>query len=207
MRRRQTERRANEGQEPMSSRDKRALVWLGGAAVLMLLWRLASSGPAVRVAEAKESVPLAERRLEKLRQLAATVQGKEELLKKVSEELAAREKGIIAADTAQQAQAQIQQILRRVGSAQGIEVRGAEFGPVKALGDYGEAPVSVSFDCGIEQFVNFLAALTAQPEMLGSSEIRVASSNPKDKHISVRLTVSGVVPKKLVPEKKAMATF
>jgi hypothetical protein len=191
----------------MSSRDKRALVLLATAAALMLIWRFASSGPSVRVAEAKESVPLAERRLEKLRQLAATVQGKEELLKKVSEELAAREKGIIAADTAQQAQAQIQQILRRVGSAQGIEVRGAEFGPVKALGDYGEAPVSVAFDCGIEQFVNFLAALTAQPEMLGSSEIRVASSNPKDKHISVRLTVSGVVPKKLVPEKKAMATF
>ena len=113
-----------------------------------------------------------------------------------------------AADTAQQAQAQIQQILRKVGSTQGIEVRGAEFGQVKPLGtDYGEAPVSVSFDCGIEQFVNFLATLTGQPEMLGTSDIRVSSANPKDKHITVRLTVSGVVPKKLVPEKKAMTTF
>jgi len=191
----------------VSSRDKRALALLAVAVVVMLIWRYAGSGPEVKIAAPAESVPQAERRLTKLRQLAATVQGKEDLLKKVSAELAAREKGIITADTAQQAQAQIQQILRKVGSGQGIEVRGAEFGTVKAMGDYGEAPVSVSFDCGIEQFVNFLAALTAQPEMLGSSEIRVASANPKDKHISVRLTVSGVVLKKLVPEKKAMATF
>jgi hypothetical protein len=183
------------------------LVLLALAAAVMLIWRYAGSGPEVKTAAPAQSVPQAERRLNKLRQLAATVQGKEDLLQKVSAELAAREKGILTADTAQQAQAQIQQILRKVGSAQGIEVRGAEFGTVKALGDYGEAPVSVSFDCGIEQLVNFLSALTAQPEMLGSSEIRVASANPKDKHISVRLTVSGVVPKKLVPEKKAIATF
>lgn len=191
----------------MSTRDKRALVLLGLALVVILIWKSATSSPQVQIAAPAESVPQAERRLNKLRQLEATVSGKEELLKKVSGELTAREKGIIAADTAQQAQAQIQQILRRVGSTQGIEVRGAEFGQVKALGDYGEAPVSVAFDCGIEQFVNFLASLTAQPELLGSSEIRVSSANPKDKHIAVRLTVSGIVPKKLVPEKKAMATF
>ena len=192
----------------MSSRDKRALVLLGAALLVMLIWKAATSGPSVQIAAPADSVPQAERRLNKLRQLEATVAGKEDLLKKVSDELAAREKGVIAADTAQQAQAQIQQILRKVGSTQGIEVRGAEFGQVKPLGtDYGEAPVSVSFDCGIEQFVNFLATLTGQPEMLGTSDIRVSSANPKDKHISVRLTVSGVVPKKLVPEKKAMTTF
>ena len=191
----------------MSTRDKRALVLLAVAVVIILIWRSAGSGPEVKVAAAAESVQQAERRLNKLRQIASTVQGKEALLKQVSEELAAREKGVITADTAQQAQAQIQQILRKAAATQGIEVRGAEFGPVKALGDYGEAPVSVAFDCGIEQLVNFLAALTSQPEAIGSSEIRVASANPKDKHITVRLTVSGVVPKKLVPEKKAMATF
>jgi hypothetical protein len=138
----------------------------------------------------------------------ATVPGKEELLKKASDELAVREKGMIVADTAQQAQAQIQQVLRKVGAAQGIEVRGAEFGQVKPLGaDYGEAPVSVSFDCEIEQLVNFLAALGSQPEMLGTSDIRVAAGNPKDKRVGVRLTVAGVVAKKLVPVKKGVTSF
>ena len=192
----------------LTGRDKRALVLLGVAVVVLLLWKFATAGPTLRIAAPADSVPQAERRLNRLRQLAATVPGKQELLQKISAEVAAREKGIITADTAQQAQAQIQQIVRKVASTQGIEVRGAEFAAVKPLGsDYGEAPVSVSFECGIEQLVNLLAALTAQPEMLGTSEIRVSSANPKDKHISVRLTVSGVVPRKLVPEKKAMTTF
>lgn len=193
----------------LASRDKRALVLLGVAVLVVLVWKSVSGGgPQLQVATAADSVPLAERRLNRLRQLAATVPGKEDLFKKVSDELGAREKGIMAADTAQQAQAQIQQILHKVGSTQGIEVRGAEFGQVKPLGsEYGEAPVSVSFDCAIEQLVNFLAALASQPEMLGSSEIRIATGNPKDKRIAVRLTVSGVVPKKLIPEKKGMTTF
>jgi Type II secretion system (T2SS), protein M subtype b len=192
----------------LSARDKRALLLLVPA-LAILLWKITSSdGPAVTVAAATDSVPLAEKRLAKLRRMYAMVPGKEELYKKAAEELAAREKGMIVADTAQQAQAQIQQILRRVGALEHIEVRGAEFGQVKALGaDYGEAPVSVTFDCAIEQFVNFLADLANQPEMLGTTDIRVATGNPKDKRIGVRLTVAGVIPKKLVPEKKGVTSF
>ncbi len=192
----------------MTSRDRRALLIGGPLFLILMIMLTVRRDPAVRVAAVTESVPQAERKLARLRQIAATVPGKEAVLQKVSAELAAREKGMIVADTAQQAQAQIQQIIRRVGTAQGVEVRGAEFGQVKPLGaDYGEAPVSVSFDCDIEQLVNLLAALGSQPEMLGTSELRVSSSNAKDKHINVRLTVAGVVPKKLVPEKKGIASF
>lgn len=193
----------------LTSRDKRALVLLVLALIVVLIWKATSGGgPELHVATAADSVPQAERRLNRLRQIAATVPGKEELFKKVSDEVSAREKGMIVADTAQQAQAQIQQLLRKQGANWGIEVRGAEFGQVKPLGsDYGEAPVSVSFDCAIEQLVNFLSALGSQPETLGTSDIRVSTGNPKDKRIGVRLTVSGVVPKKLIPEKKGMTTF
>jgi hypothetical protein len=192
----------------INHRDKRALMLLAPL-LLLLVWRITSSNSSeTAIATAAESVPQAERRLNKLRQTVATVPGKEMLFKKVSQELAAREKGVIAVGTAQEAQARIQQILRKLGTAEGIEVRGAEFGPVKPLGsDYGEAPVSVSFDCKIEQLVNLLATIGAQPEMLGTSEIRVSSNNPKDKRIGVRLTVSGVVPKKLIPEKKGITSF
>ena len=47
---------------------------------------------------------------------------------------------------------------------------------------------------------------TAQA-LCGTSDIRVNSGNPKDKRVNVRLTVSGVVPKKLIPEKKGVTTF
>jgi hypothetical protein len=193
----------------LTSRDKRALALLGVAVLVILIWKLTSGGgPSFLVAAAADSVPQAEQRLNRLRQIAAKVPAKEELFKKVSDQVAVREKGMIVADTAQQAQAQIQQILRKLGSAYGIEVRGAEFGPVKPLGsDYGEAPVSLSFDCNIEQLVNLLSSVGNQPETLGTSDIRVNSGNPKDKRVTVRLTVSGVVPKKLIPEKKGVTSF
>jgi hypothetical protein len=193
----------------LTPRDRRALLLLGLAVLIVVIWKVSSGGDAtVPVVTAADSVPRAEQRLNRLRQIDATVPAKEELFKKVADQVAVREKGMIVADTAQQAQTQIQQILRKLGTAYGIDVRGAEFAQVRPLGsDYGEAPVSITFDCNIEQLVNFLSSLGSQPEILGTNDIRVSSGNPKDKRVGVRLTVSGVVSKKLIPEKKAVTTF
>jgi hypothetical protein len=169
-------------------------------------WQQQSSEAAVvAVAASVDDVSLAERQLAKLRDAAATVPQKQEILKQVSGDLALREKGIIIADTAQQAQSQIIQILRKLGHDENprVEMRSQEFGAVRPLGDiYGEIFVTVQIDCGIDQLVNILVGLAALPELIASNELRVTSSNAKDKMIGVRLTVSGVVPRKLVPGKK-----
>lgn len=79
---------------------------------------------------------------------------------------------------------------------------------VAALGkDYGEVSATVSFQCAIEQFVNLLAALANEPQLVATREVRIASANAKQKSIQVRLNVSAVVPRKLVPEKKGLALF
>lgn len=89
-----------------------------------------------------------------------------------------------------------------------IEVRGGEFPELRPLGaDYGVASVSVNFECHIEDLVNFLADLTKESELLATDEVRVAAANPKDKTVSVRLTLAGVVPRSLVPVKKGLAAF
>jgi hypothetical protein len=62
--------------------------------------------------------------------------------------------------------------------------------------------VTVQIECGIDQLVNILVGLAARPELIASNELRITSSNAKDKTIGVRLMVSGVVPRKLVPGKK-----
>jgi hypothetical protein len=130
------------------------------------------------------------------------------LLKKADAELATRESGVIQAETAQQAQAQLLQVIRNLGKADDIDARGGEFGPVKPLGaDYGEVSVAVSFECRIEQLVNFLAALTSEKALLATSEMRISSSKPKEKTLNVRLTLSGVIPRKLVPEQKGVSLF
>jgi Type II secretion system (T2SS), protein M subtype b len=190
----------------LQSRDRRALALLGVSALLTLAYRYwpAGAGPAVVVAPAGEPVAMAEKRLAKMRETAATVPAKEAIFKRVSADLAGREKGLIAADTAAQAQAQLIQIIRRLGSIETppVEIRATELGGVRALGDaYGEAVVSVQIDCRIDQLVNILAALPSQPELVTATDLRVVSSNAKEKTVGVRLTVSGVVPRRLVPEK------
>jgi Type II secretion system (T2SS), protein M subtype b len=189
--------------------DRRTLLVLAAGVSLVLVLRfvvMADKRP--EVVAAADSVPLAVQRLAKLRETVATVPGKDKLSKQAAAELATREKGMILADTAAQAQAQLLEIIRRTGKDEGIDVRGAEEMKVRPLADdYGEVVVAVSFTCRIEQFINFMTDLADRPELLATSDIRVAASNPKEKTVLVRLGLSGVVPRKLAPAKKGPATL
>jgi hypothetical protein len=100
-------------------------------------------------------------------------------------------------------------VARRIAGGQSppLDLRAADVGQVRPLGaDYGEVSVPLAFECRIEQLLNFLADLTAQPEMLATSALRIQSSNPKDKDkiLTVRITLSGVVPRKLVPQRRGL---
>ncbi len=195
----------------LGPRDRRALAVLAASAILWgVVYRFMRASPAPVVAASTNSAEFAEKRLARLRDTAATVPAKEGILRKVSAELATREKGLIVADTAAQAQAQLIQTIRRLGSAEAppIEIRATEIGPVQNFGDaYGEADVSVQIECRIDQLINLLAALASQPELISPTDLRVSAANPKDKTIGVRLTVAGIVPRKLVPQKKGAAAF
>ena len=75
----------------------------------------------------KEGVAQSERRLTRLRRLAAAVPAREQIDQRVSAELARREAGLISAETAAQAQAQLLQIVRRVAGAQSppLDIKGS----------------------------------------------------------------------------------
>ena len=157
-----------------------------------------------------DSVEHAEKTLTRLRKQAATVPGKEAVLKKVSDELAGREKGLIKGDTAAQAQAQLVQIVREVAKNQSppLEIKQVELGPPRPFGDaYGEVTLSVTIECRIDQLVNYLTYLSTQPEIIATDDIRFVGSNQKLKTNQVRLTIAGLVPRKLVPVRKGVASF
>jgi type II secretion system (T2SS) protein M len=193
----------------LTTRDRRALALLGLGLLTVLVLRFGVYGERqTAVVAASDTIPLAEKRLARLSKLAATVPAKQALANKISSEAAFREKGIIQAPTAQQAQAHLLETIRRVGKVEHIDVRGGEFPELRPLGnEYGEAAVSVNFDCHIEDLVNFLADLTKESELLATNEVRVASGNPKTKLLTVRLTLAGVVPRGLVPVKKGFVAF
>ena len=193
----------------LQEREKKLLPIGAGALILTLaitFWP--SSDDAPKVVSMSDSPEIAEKRLAKTMQMAALVPAKEEEFKRAAAELEKREKGMIQADTAAQAQAQLFQIMRRVGRGQPspIDVRAVEIGQAKNFGaDYGEVSVAVVFDCRVEQLVNMLADLAAQTELLATSDIRITGNQNKEKAMQVRLSVSGIVPKKLIPEKKGYA--
>jgi hypothetical protein len=186
----------------LNQRDRRALAFLAAGLLvtaLVYFWP-APASDVVRPAES--SVPTAERRLDRLREIAATVPGKQKLVDGVTAQLKEREKGLIEADTGAQAQAQLTQVIRRLMRAQSppMDTGQVELGAIQAFGkDYGEAIVTFNTNCRIEQLVNLLADLSKQPEAIATRELRVLAADPRQKLISVRLAVSGVLPRRLVP--------
>ena len=193
----------------MTDREKRSLQVLAGAVVVAgAIWIFTGPSNPTKVVAAVDTVEHAEKRLELVRQAAATVQGKEQTLGQLTDELGRREKGLIIADTAPQAQAQLVQIIKRVAKNEGLDIRQVDLGrPALFAEAYGEVAVAVTVDAHIEQLVNLMADLTAEPEIVATSDMRVSNTNPKLKTMAVRLTVSGIIPKKLVPEKKGMLAF
>ena len=197
----------------LGDRDKRALIILGGILILTAIYWFATVTPsssARATVVPVDSLERAQKRLAYLRSAEATLNGKEELLKQVSAELSEREKGLLPGDSAAQAQAQLLQILQNVAKVQQppIQIRQVELGQPRSFGDaYGVVTVSVTVDSRIDELVNFLASLSAVPEQVATDEIRFGASHPKQKNMPIRLTVSGIVPRKLIPQKKGPATF
>lgn len=191
----------------LTDRDRRALLLLAVAGAVMLIWRIVLVRDEGEIADAATaSVEIAEKQLARLRSVAATVPTREKAAQDAMQQVALREKGMIPGDTAEQAQAQLLQIVRRIGKNESIDARGGEFGPVRPLGDhYGEVSVATTFDCTIEQLVNFLAALTAENELLATSDIQISTANAKEKKLRVRVVLAGVVDRRLVPQKKGAA--
>jgi hypothetical protein len=187
-------------------RWKAVILLIGPVLILLRLGVFESSSDTPVVAPA-ESIPVAEQRLDRLRRLAATVPGKEQVLKQANTELESREAGVLKAETAAQAQAQLLDAIRQAAMANGIDARGAEELRVQPLAnDYGEVTVAETFTCGIEQLVNLMADLANRPQILATNEITIVGGNDKKKNVQVRLSLSGVVSKKLVP-KKGQAAF
>ncbi|MBA3976217.1 MAG: hypothetical protein C0504_18575 [Candidatus Solibacter sp.] len=186
----------------LTERDRRALTLLLAAAALFLAYRFWPEDGAGAIVEAA-SIPQLERRVQRLRQIERSLDPREKVMKQVAAALAGREKGVIQAETAAQAQAQILQIVRRVLKAQTppVDLRASELRqPRRINAEYGEVSVQVALDCGIEQTLNLLSDLGSQPEALGTVAVSFETANPKQKTVPARVIISALVPGKLLPK-------
>lgn len=189
----------------ISARDQKLLgAWVVLVAIGYWLFLRPESqdAPLLPASATSESVEMAEQRLGRLRDIAATAAAKQDVLKQVTAELALREQGLIRAETAQQAEAQMFAVMRELTGLEALEIRSQEYMAVEPFGDsYGLAPVRIQFECRMAQLVNILAGLAAKPQLMATRDFQILASNPKEKTVRVTLTVVGVVPKELVPDK------
>jgi hypothetical protein len=196
----------------LAPRERRALTILPAAVAIWAMFQYVilppNAGPA---APARGSVSLdpelLRQRVALLRQTVAALPVREALLKQTNADLADRERGVIQAGTFAEAQAELVLAARRLGNGSQLEVRASDSPAPRAFGDYGIVYATITFDCHIEQLLNFLADLTHEQELIVPSEERITSGNNKDKTMSVRMVLAGVVAKKLIPEKKSLGAF
>ncbi|MCX6598444.1 MAG: GspMb/PilO family protein [Acidobacteria bacterium] len=181
----------------LTERDRRALMALGVAVILSLalyFWpapTIETVGPTVNDAQS------AAVRLDKVRQEAAMAPVRQQQLQETKAALARLEKGLIAGDSLPQAQAQMVQIVRRIARAQvpPLALGSTDFGPTRPFnGPYGQVLLTVTAECQVDQLVNFLSDVAAQPELVAVEEIHVATANAKQKLIPVRLVLAGLIP-------------
>jgi Tfp pilus assembly protein PilO len=191
----------------ITERDKRAIKILAIAAVPALIWLLWPSGDdsvkpvAQAVSNSREGL---EQQLQRLRGKEALIPAKQGLLKDLESQLRVRDKGLIIADTLPQAQAILAQNVRQIARQEGFDLRNVTISqPAIYGGEYGQIAVQITAECSIEQVVNFMADVTKRPELMATEELRISGGNPKNKMLQFAVTVSGLVPKRLVPEKRA----
>jgi hypothetical protein len=191
-------------------RNKRALIALGvvvaGVTVYLLLSR---DGGSQTASSPRQTIQVSEHTLEKLRRAAATLPAKEENWKLVSARLAAGEKLLVPGADKDLAQEKLLESIRNLAKAQRppLAIRSQELLPPKRRGDYGEVSIAFHLECRIEQLVNFVSDLTTQPEALATEQIQVHSSSPDTKLMQVRLVVAGLVPARIIPQKKEANEF
>jgi hypothetical protein len=191
---------------PLSQRDRRALLLLGGAAAVFLVLQfgpLPGSEPAAVFAP---SLELGEKRLRRLQEVARQKPRVAAETEAAARALAETEKGLLKGATAAQASAEMQQIMKDLLAGQGINLGASEFGAVKALGtDYAQVPLTVNFICAIEQWINLMSAIRNAPQVVSSLELRIVGADPAQKTVNVRMTVAGYIPASLVARAKEAA--
>jgi Tfp pilus assembly protein PilO len=181
----------------LQDRDRRALALLAGALlVCALVYFWPQEMP--ETVGASVSPDQARMRLEQLRAEGSGLAQRLDRLKAARAELSEREKGLIQAPSIAQAQAQLIQIVRRVARSQNppLEPRILDQGRLRPFGEaYSQIELSLGMECQIDQLVNFLADLAAQPELLALEDLHInAQPNSKQKAINVRLNVTGLAP-------------
>jgi len=186
----------------LQERDRKALLLLGIAVALFgvlqldFVWpsSIGGGGGLLEVEAAEEQLLLARARARK----APLREAEHEAAGRLLAEL---EEGLLKAETPALAQAGMQRIVEEIFASESINLDSTRFAQVELEGEhYARVPLTVRFDCAIEQFVNLMAAIDNRAELLSTRRIAIRRGSPETKSVRVEMTVAGYLPSSKTPE-------
>ena len=189
----------------LSAREKRLVLALVPTLLLTLwalFWPEGGAAPVGANLDVPKAIDAAKKRIDDARAIQAALPKQMDAKKALDAQLSALDKRLIGGETVAQAQAQLLQLCRKLARQQGaaLELRASDIGPTQMAGDYAEISLNVAFDCQVEGLLNLLADFSAQPELLAWKDVRIASTDNKNKRMSVTMNLYSVIPRKLLPK-------
>ncbi len=185
----------------LQPREQRAVGALAGAILLILLFQFAIFPMMDFIDKSRGELPLKEKRLRKYRGLVSLIGAAETDWKALGQRLAQAERGLLDGRTAALATAELQDRAKELLKQQGIEPRAVSFMAVKALAPadsgYSAVPLSLSFECSVDQLANLLGSFqsgdkTVAVENLYVDAVPVRADKPR-KLVGVRMVIRAVM--------------
>ena len=185
----------------LSARDRRALVVLAAAAALFLLLELVMLPTVGNAGKLGASLPLKKKTLRKYRQMVAPASDQKKGLQGMQARLAEAEKGLLKNRTPALAAAELQELVKQLMTQHGMEMRNAAFRPVRVLKVTGETysvvPLSLSFECRLDQLTSFLLAVDGSRKVLALDQLSIRALPPHprrpQKMVAVQMVIRGLM--------------
>ena len=115
----------------ISPRERKLVLLVVPAVLIAIVLRVVLPDETAAPASSNDngsSIALLQQRAARMRQIIATTPARAAAAKQAQADLTDRERSVVQADTAPQAQAVLLEVARRVGKSEEIDVRGGDFG-------------------------------------------------------------------------------
>ena len=144
--------------------------------------------------ETRSNLPIQQKKLEKYREVARTAPIRTGEVATVETRLRQAESGLLASMTAALASAELQDLVTQLADKERIDLHANTFLPVKAVSpEYATVPMTVQFQCRLDQFMSLLRDFSDNPKYLTVSKLSIQPTAAKDKSVSVGLEVAGIM--------------
>ena len=179
----------------ITSRRERAIIVLGGVAVVLVLgWIFVLDPLMERLRNTSELVPARTQALQRRMDLLARKDAIVKELERTNADIDRASARFLAEAAPAVAASELQKLTKEMAAQASTEIRSERILPVVERGEVLEIPVEIAVSGEIRQLVDLLARLESAPKMLTVQDLRIRVVNvSQPKELLATLTVSGFI--------------